>query len=189
MRRKTRSLLRDALTTVLFLSTIAATAAYLSRFAVDEFDGSAFVIDGDSIRVDGREVRLKGIDAPERGQNCTNAGGALFDCGAKARAELQRLIGDRSVKCDSLELDRFGRALSTCTAGSDAVSLNEQMVMSGWVVDFGGYPGVESNAREERVGLWAGEFSMPRDFRARQAQEGSASWLDALFGRLNGSEE
>lgn len=46
--------------------------------------GPAEIIDGDTIRVGGDTVRLEGIDAPENRQECEDAAGRAYPCGASA---------------------------------------------------------------------------------------------------------
>lgn len=125
------------------------------------------VVDGDTLRLGDRTLRLYGVDAPERGQHCTDAGGRLYDCGAAAAAALARLIGERGVECRLQGRDRFGRALGICRAGG--VELNTSMVAAGWALAHGGaMPGLtamETAARAAQRGLWAGGFEPPAHWR------------------------
>ncbi|MEL6203199.1 MAG: thermonuclease family protein [Pseudomonadota bacterium] len=173
---------RDIARLVTLFVVVAVGAAYLSRLSQEELDGTAQVIDGDSLRVAGIEVRLEGIDAPEFGQICTDVDGQDYGCGERSRQELRRLIANGPVLCQSAQRDRYGRALSFCFAENDAISLNEHMVRNGWAVDFGGFGSVEREARRRGVGLWAGTFDMPRDFRARRGDAGGFPWLLSIFG-------
>lgn len=129
--------------------------------------GDIRVVDGDTLRLGDRMLRLYGVDAPERGQHCTDAAGALYDCGAAAAAMLARLLGERGVECRLQGRDRFGRALGTCKAGG--VDLNASMVASGWALAHGGaVPALvpmEAAARQGQRGLWAGGFEPPPHWR------------------------
>ncbi|MEN0002291.1 MAG: thermonuclease family protein, partial [Pseudomonadota bacterium] len=172
---------------LLFL-LVAASAAYLGGLATEEISGRAVAVDGDSLRIDGRDIRLRGIDAPEFGQVCQDAQGADYNCGDRARRALSRLIGQGTIRCESAQLDRFGRTLALCFAGGEGPSINEMMVRQGWAVDYGDFPGVEQNARNDKRGLWAGRFETPRAFRANRGDAVGSTWLSGLF-RLGGDDE
>jgi endonuclease YncB( thermonuclease family) len=125
------------------------------------------VVDGDTIRLGDRTVRLAKVDAPERGQGCTDAQGRWFDCGAAAAEALSRLVNGRSVVCLVAGRDRFGRGLAQCTAGG--VDLNAGMVGAGWALAFedAAMASVEAEARRAARGLWAGGFTRPEEWRRR----------------------
>jgi endonuclease YncB( thermonuclease family) len=126
------------------------------------------VVDGDTLRLGDRTLRLADIDAPERGQTCTDAAGRWFDCGAAAAEALSRLVNGRSVVCRVDGRDRFGRGLGTCTAGG--VELNAGLVSSGWALAYDGdarMTALETQARMAGRGLWAGGFTRPDEWRRR----------------------
>lgn len=127
-----------------------------------ELAGYGRPVDGDSLFVGRDEVRLKGIDAPEGRQSCTR-GGASWACGNAARDELTGLIGRDEVICRVVERDMHGRLLSYCTAGGR--DLNKGMVASGMAVAYGGYLREEGEAKLRKRGLWASEFTRPREWR------------------------
>ncbi|WP_424812068.1 thermonuclease family protein [Roseococcus sp. YIM B11640] len=125
------------------------------------------IVDGDTIRLGERTLRLYGVEAPERGQFCTNAQGQLYDCGTAAAAGLARLVGDRNIACRVQGRDRFGRALGVCHAGG--TELNRALVAEGWALaDAGAIPAlvpVEAEARAAQRGLWSGGFEPPAHWR------------------------
>ncbi|MGD9783618.1 MAG: thermonuclease family protein [Hyphomicrobiaceae bacterium] len=127
-----------------------------------EISGIARVIDGDSLVIDGREIRLKNIDAPEGRQICQRDG-RDWSCGEAAARELRALVGNRTVRCRSVEIDKHDRALALCVAGTTDV--NRAMVERGFAVSFGGYRSEERAAQHERRGLWSGQFQMPQEWR------------------------
>jgi len=57
---------------------------------------ASVVIDGDTVRYNGVAVQLWGIDAPERGQTCSDG----WQAGKMAADYLTSLIHNRSVACD-----------------------------------------------------------------------------------------
>lgn len=126
------------------------------------------VVDGDTLRLGDRTLRLAAIDAPERGQRCTDAAGRWFDCGAAAAEALSRLVNGRSVVCRVEGRDRYGRGLGTCLAGG--AELNAGLVASGWALASGDdarMATVEAEARGAGRGLWAGGFTRPEEWRRR----------------------
>lgn len=159
------------------MRTLALLAALLlaGPAAAESITGLPIILDGDSLRYPGTEVRLEGLDAPEWDQTCQRAG-QPYQCGQEARAALRALIAGRPVTCDGVpqadgtERDRYGRLLGRCRAGE--TDLNAAMVEQGWAVAFRRYTTrlvpQEDAARTEKRGMWAGNFDMPWDFRARK---------------------
>jgi endonuclease YncB( thermonuclease family) len=133
------------------------------------FSGRPKITDGDTIRIGNIRIRLHGIDAPEAKQTCT-AGGKQWPCGRAATKALTEIIGDRSVSCNRRDVDRYGRIVAVCRAG--AINLNAWMVGQGWAVAYRrfsmDYVRDEGEAKQERKGLWQGEFVMPWDWRLRK---------------------
>lgn len=126
------------------------------------------VVDGDTLRLGDRTVRLARVDAPERGQTCSDAAGRAFDCGAAAADALSRLVNGRSVICLVSGRDRFGRGLGLCSAGG--AELNAGLVAGGWALAAESDPGVqalEAEARRAARGLWAGGVTAPEEWRRR----------------------
>lgn len=130
-----------------------------------DVEGVARIIDGDSLFVGGREVRMQGIDAPEGRQNCRRDG-REYACGEEARKLLQRLIARRNVFCKGLDIDKHDRLLALCKAGD--IDLNREMVAQGYAVSYGRFRDEEQAAKSARRGIWAGEFTQPRDWRGER---------------------
>ncbi len=131
--------------------------------------GPARVVDGDTIVIAGTHVRLWGVDAPERKQTCQGHDGATYECGRDATAVLLELARGEVV-CVVRDHDRYGRLVAVCS--TEVGELNATMVRRGWAVEYrqysgGRYRAEESAARAEGLGLWAGRFEMPAEWRHR----------------------
>lgn len=155
---------------------LALCAAILFGTAVPvaalEVSGRAVVVDGDTLVLGGDTVRLFGIDAPEAGQTCTGSGGRDFDCGAAATRALADLVAGARLHCTGDERDRYGRLLAVCAR--DGRDINREMVAAGWARAFvrysGAYAAEEAAAASSGLGLWAGRFEAPWDYRAAARQ-------------------
>lgn len=134
-----------------------------------EFSGIAKVIDGDSIIVENKEVRLFGIDAPEYKQECFNEKNLQYSCGKMAQEFLQKLINNKKVICHYSTLDFYNRHLAKCELGE--ISINEEIIKNGMAViyDFKQSDEIminlESQAKEQKLGIWQGAFQLPKDYR------------------------
>lgn len=132
--------------------------------------GTATVIDGDTIEIHGTRIRLHGIDAPESRQECNLADGTNWRCGQQAALALSDRIGRSTVRCEPHDRDRYGRIIAICFKGAE--DLNRWMVAAGWAVAYRKYSldyvGDEEQAHLAEVGLWAGTFDMPWDWRLQQ---------------------
>ncbi len=156
-----RRILDYGLTIALF-ALLALLAARLDRIETRNEQGAATVNDGDTITLGQERIRLRGIDAPEYTQTCRRDG-ADYACGRMARQALVGLIGGRAVSCTGWQRDRYGRLLGECRAGD--VDLNSALVAAGWAVAYGGYEAEERQARAAKLGVWAGSFDRPQDWR------------------------
>ena len=129
--------------------------------------GEARAIDGDTIEVEGTRIRLQGIDAPETRQRCTTADGVSWACGRYATAVLAAAVASVDVTCTARGRDRYQRVVAVCWAGM--VEVGRAMVAEGLALAdrrFGRtYVPVEDAARAAALGIWAGEFEAPWDWR------------------------
>lgn len=132
-------------------------------------EGTAVVVDGDTIEINGERVRLEGIDAPEVAQTCSKETGEAWDCGLEASEVLRALISNKSVSCDRVGQDKYGRTLGICFA--DADELNAAMVRTGYAWAFikysQAYVAVEKAAQAQHVGIWQGAALPAWEFRHR----------------------
>ena len=135
--------------------------------------GIARVIDGDTIEVRGTHIRLDGIDAPESKQTC-EANGQTYACGEQATEALIVLLGARPVECTETGKDRYQRIIAKCRV--DSIDLGTWMVEHGWAVAFRKYSleyvRAEDRARSAKLGIWAGTFEMPENWRREKAIRG-----------------
>jgi endonuclease YncB( thermonuclease family) len=150
-----------------FILTLAILAASPS------FAANSAVRDAGTIDVGGVTYRLAGIDAPAADQVCIDDQADSWACGVEARDQLAGLIGDRDVRCEDLGADTTYNKwhVGICTAGDDATSLNQLLVRRGLAVNFASagqnrFGEDETDAKNNRRGLWKGCFVAPQEFRA-----------------------
>lgn len=126
------------------------------------------VVDGDSLKINGAKVRLYGLDAPEHDQTC-EADGSEYSCGQDAKIALQGLITDETF-CVIKGGDRYKRVLAVCYNGNK--DINAELVRKGFAVAYvryaKDYVKQESKARQNKAGIWQGEFINPEDYRKRK---------------------
>lgn len=168
VRRSWRARLRAVGWTILLFGALIALWL-VQRPPLDE-GRMAYASDGDSftISIDGdhRAVRLLGIDAPELAQTCQSASKASYNCGTRARDALAALAPRRAaIACRSEGQDRFNRALSRCTL-ADGRDLGAALAEQGWAITTSeDYLIEQDRARDQRAGLWQGEFLTPAEWR------------------------
>jgi len=126
------------------------------------------VSDGDTIRSGQLRIRLHGIDAPERQQHCTTPEGARWACGNAARDALKTLVASvAALDCQITDVDRYGRLIMQCFAGE--VDVGARLVRAGMALAYRRYAddyiADEEAARAARLGLWAGQFDAPWEWR------------------------
>ncbi len=125
------------------------------------------MIDGDTVIIDGLSIRLAGIDAPERKQNCSKQN-QTYPCGAMATLALKKMIRNTRITCHGWQKDIYQRLLATCYQSNQnkgSLSLNQKMVRAGWAVSFNDYGMEERTERARKIGIWAGKFQQPSDWR------------------------
>lgn len=128
--------------------------------------GKVKIIDGDTIHIKNNKIRLHGIDAPERKQKCTID---LQDwyCGKQSTEELKKLINKQDVQCLINDVDIFNRYVAICFI--DNLNINQWMVKNGWAIAYRYYSKdyikEEKFARENKLGIWLGDFLEPYLYR------------------------
>src|SRR5215213_6002793 len=144
---------------VLGVSLLWATPAFSQAALI----GRANIIDGDTIEIHGERVRLNGIDAPETAQLCKDEKGKAYRCGTVAAVALHNfLAASRPTRCEFVERDRYGRFVGDCYR-EDGASVSAYLVRNGFALDYvkyshGKYSRGEAKAKQEKAGLWRGEF-------------------------------
>ena len=133
------------------------------------------VSDGDSLHLelpDGERVRVRlyGIDAPEKDQECALA----------ARKKLGKLIYDKEIRVEVLDVDKYGRYVGKVYAGARYV--NRFMLKEGLAWHYKHYAAddellaeAEARAKAAGRGIWSTESPCrPRVFRSEQRKEGES---------------
>jgi endonuclease YncB( thermonuclease family) len=126
--------------------------------------GRASVVDGDTLEIRGVRIRLWGIDAVESSQVCLDASGKPWPCGRRAAFALADFLGQRTVRCERRDTDRYGRVVAVCHVGG--VEVNRWLVEQGWAlayVEYGGsvYLQAQRQAQAARRGVWQGTLPAP----------------------------
>ena len=133
--------------------------------------GRASVIDGDTVEIQGERVRLNGVDAPESSQLCGDQEGKRYRCGAESANALSKFLETSNpLTCHFVTRDRYGRFVGDCYLANGR-SVAEWLVLSGLALDWpryssGKYAHLQEQAKENRSGLWRGEFQPPWEWRA-----------------------
>ena len=139
-----------------------------SASAQAEIIGEARAFDGDRIEVKGQRIKLDGVDAPQPKQVCQR-NGKPWRCGEEARKALAAKINGRRVICVENKRDRKVWVLATCSL--EGKDLGEWLLRNGWAVSAYmhsyEYSRAEAAAKEERRGIWAGEFELPSKWRRK----------------------
>lgn len=152
---------------VLCLAALAHPAHAATEVRIE---GAARVTDGDTLSLGPVIIRLHGIDAPEAGQACVGDRGRRWDCGSAATNRLAELVSGRSVSCVAIERDAYGRIVSRCVAREQ--DLSATLIAEGLAWAFlrysDAYAATEAAAREQGLGIWAGENEPPWDYRANR---------------------
>jgi endonuclease YncB( thermonuclease family) len=137
----------------------AATAATLS--------GWANVVKPYSFMLDDTEVFLLGVDSVEAKQTCTVAG-RIWECWAAAQRQLETLLSEGAVRCDSVvEASAPRRMIALCTLNGEDVG--QRFVASGFGLalpeETTRYRDAQADARVAGIGLWQGTFTAPALWR------------------------
>ena len=149
---------------------VAVALAGCTNVEAQELTGRASIIDGDTIEIAGERIRIWGVDAPESGQTCVR-GGQEWRCGQRSALALSSWIGPRALACMEQDRDRYDRSVANCSVGSQDVG--EWLVRQGWAIEYtqysdGRYQVAEQAARGAGLGVHAGSFTPPWEWRRQQ---------------------
>ena len=132
-------------------------------------NGIAHVVDGDTIHIEKNKIRLHGIDAPEIDQTCTIKN-KMWHCGLESSAALKKLVLDNNISCVVSDIDKYKRYIAECFINNQ--NINELMVRNGWAIAYRYYSldfiDDEEIAKNNKAGIWKGEFLDPYLFRKQQ---------------------
>jgi endonuclease YncB( thermonuclease family) len=137
------------------------------RFPGEQFlriTGKVKVINSHTLTFeDGTEVELNGtIDAAEPEQKGL-IGDKLYPCGKEAAEFLQKLIGDQPVTCFT-GAKSTNRLRGDCFVGEKKLQI--ELVRNGWAIArHSTMEEWEVIARENKRGLWRGQFVLPERWR------------------------
>jgi len=130
--------------------------------------GKAKVIDGDTIHIYKNKIRLHAIDAPETNQTC-NKNNKVWNCGVESTKFLKKLIGKNNIECITTDKDQYNRFIGVCFKNN--LDLNSEMVLNGWAIAYRYYSKdyikEEEEAKQQKIGIWSGEFEEPYLFRKK----------------------
>ena len=137
--------------------------------------GIAKVTDGDTIRIEEKKIRFFGIDAPEKKQQCKKPWLTIsfisfskdYPCGQISTDKLKKKINNKLLICKWNNKDKYKRYIAECF--KDKTNINAWMVRNGYAVAYRKYSkkfvSQEIFAKKEKLGLWAGNFDMPWNWR------------------------
>ena len=131
------------------------------------YTGRAFIIDGDTLKINGVKIRLIGVDAPELSQTC-EIQGHVERCGEIVKLRLVQVTESSDVTCYEHNKDFYNRVLAECYVND--MNINKWLLREGLAVyyynkDFKSYKILETLAKQEKNGLWDGEFQNPKEYR------------------------
>jgi endonuclease YncB( thermonuclease family) len=136
-------------------------------------EGRAVALSGEMLRVGRTTLRISGIEAPADGQVCTSPRARRWRCDEAAQAALSRLVRGERVACTFAGSDDGGIRLATCHNGEK--DLGAELVRNGHVFAteglFAPYGTLELEARDAKVGVWAGDAVRPANYRAQKWEE------------------
>ena len=82
---------------------------------------------------------------------------------------LKELIGNNKIECITKGKDRYNRFIGICY--KDNLDLNSEMVLNGWAIAYRyyskDYVEEEEEAKQEKKGIWIGDFEEPYLFRKK----------------------
>ena len=127
----------------------------------NQLTGRVKVLDAQTLEfADGTQVAL-GLNAPQPGQQGL-IDGKFYPCDKEAADFLRKLIGDQPVMCIR---DLDDDVCIGCYVGE--VNIKHEMVINGWALaNHSSLHPAEIIARENKRGLWRGQFVTPAEWKS-----------------------
>ena len=153
---------------VLVFSFLSAQLTWANDYPSALTGKPSRIVDGDTIHLDGHKIRLLGIDTPEMKQYCQDKDGVPWPCGIRARDMLAGMLyAGEETQCQITGRDRYKRLLGRCF--SNGLDVQKALIASGFgVAEYtDDYRKEERLAKSQRLGMWAGTFERPRDYRRK----------------------
>ena len=159
----------------IFLSIIFFIFSFYQVSKSEIIYGEALVIDGDTIKISNNKIRLFGIDAPEKKQMCKKIFLSIsffsfekeYPCGVISTQKLKKLLNKNITKCYVKGKDVYKRKLAICFR--NRLNINSWLVRNGHAVAYKKYSKKylreEVEAKNDKRGIWQGNFEMPWDWR------------------------
>jgi endonuclease YncB( thermonuclease family) len=148
------------------MKSLAFLFSLLAPLALAPVAYAQTVNDGDTIKLNGTTYRLWGIDAAEKHQACADG----WPAGVEASKALLEMMRGRTITCEPLTKDRYGRTVALCRA--DGEDLGTAMVRAGMAWSFSryssDYAGAEWAAMGARAGVHRHDCIPPWEWRARR---------------------
>lgn len=162
---------------VILLSGAPNVEPFLGRPVLGPF--SPRLIDGDTFADGDTRIRLAGVDACEMGQPIRyEEYAAPLDCGAYAKAFVERFIGTHPVVCYDQGGHSYGRIVARCfldipgRGHTMKTDIGAFALRSGWAFPSHPHPAFGARYALEhlramiaRAGALAGRLDKPRDWR------------------------
>jgi endonuclease YncB( thermonuclease family) len=146
---------------------------------------------GDTWQYEGRKFRLFGVQSCLRGTAYRAPGGVEEDCGLRSIGSLAALFSTGTVACQPMGAANDNATFVVCAAELDGemIDVGTALISSGaafaavrpsGTVVLSSYAIAESVAKEDKSGLWAGQFIHPNAVLAGNS-EGSQVDLQSLY--------
>jgi endonuclease YncB( thermonuclease family) len=162
-----------------FAAFLVVATVDVSQSRGSVYTGIPKIIDGDTVQFGETRLQIEGIDAPQSDQLCSDQAGAGWKCGIAARDYLWTQAGDKPWSCEVVRKNLYGRLLARCRAAGE--DIGRKLVRNGWALasttGSSMYLSSEQEARAANVGLWAGNFVSPLDWRQH-------NWHAKIFGHV-----
>lgn len=114
------------------------------------------VRDAGTLKAEGALITLDGIKAHDADDQCKDAKGRAWACGARARAALTRLIRGRAVSCKVPSSGEQTSLTARCSVGG--IDLSVWLLSQGWAQPTAQaepkLAAAADNARKKKLGLW-----------------------------------